>query len=134
MSLKYFNLMHVVSFCNVHGSFNLSINGSELVRIVHGSFVMQISANGSHNEDNQFLMQLEKFQELHQLQCISHYHLQGLIILFISLLKFFNKFKNISIHNGSNTIISAYILKYRKWEKHSSSLSICNGSIWCFFM
>lgn len=49
MSSKYFNLIYLVSFCNEQGNFDLTMNGSELARIVHGSFVMQILANGPCN-------------------------------------------------------------------------------------
>lgn len=49
MSLKYFNLIYPISFCNEQGNFDLTMNGSELASIVRGSFVMQISANGPCN-------------------------------------------------------------------------------------
>lgn len=49
MSLKYFNLIYLVSFYNEQENFDLTMNGAELARMVDGSFVMQISANGPCN-------------------------------------------------------------------------------------
>lgn len=49
MSSEYFNLIYLVSFCNEQGNFDLTMNGSELARIVPGGFGMQISTNGPCN-------------------------------------------------------------------------------------